>query len=415
MTKIEFWEIVVSLGVPGLAIGVLYALFRGFNWKISRIPQRYAGPLAILFMALVAAVTVYALHLWAPEDKHRVSQRNLTGNNLVVSRGERSGSYTQDNVGGDNIYKETKGLRFIPIEIINNARNIAYMDESSKVSQTHRSGDNLTIVVSRIRNVQSKALGPIKEYRNASWSYGIPDSWQQRELDGSDTLTFLNPVDDRVRISFSSESLTPELSPGFQIKLNELDHKSAQYHPVALVSRVQQPVLQGAVDSALNELDAMEIEAELSQFMAVASWNYEAAVMKNEESQGRKVVGQIPFLVDVSVDDDYVSSERPMEFAKSFIVEWIAGGERFMGWHIFIIHKSQALNMFCEAPYESFESYAPTFQAVASTIVLHEKARKREGEKGRETDQGHEKGAVPLKGRSLKHQDMRQRFPITVD
>ena len=69
----EIWPIFTSLGVPGLALGILYMLFRRFQWNFPRVPRNYVGPIIILYMLLISgiilfALYLFALHLWKPES-----------------------------------------------------------------------------------------------------------------------------------------------------------------------------------------------------------------------------------------------------------------------------------------------------------------------------------------------------------
>ena len=68
MPDIEFWKIAVSLGVPGLALGVFYMLFRSFHWDFPRVPQKWVAPIIILFILVTAGVILTALVLWAPSQ-----------------------------------------------------------------------------------------------------------------------------------------------------------------------------------------------------------------------------------------------------------------------------------------------------------------------------------------------------------
>lgn len=63
------WEIFITLGVPGLALGVFYALFKGLKWDFPKVPKAWVGPIVVLFMVLIAAVTSYALTLFKPVGK----------------------------------------------------------------------------------------------------------------------------------------------------------------------------------------------------------------------------------------------------------------------------------------------------------------------------------------------------------
>ena len=64
----EFWRIVVSLGVPGLALGVFYMLYKGAlqKWKFPQVPKRWVAPLVTLYLVLAAVVVLVAIHRWAP-------------------------------------------------------------------------------------------------------------------------------------------------------------------------------------------------------------------------------------------------------------------------------------------------------------------------------------------------------------
>ncbi|QDT94837.1 hypothetical protein [Gimesia aquarii] len=67
MPSFTFWQLVVSLGVPGLALGVFYMLFRTFNWDFPKVPQKWVAPIIILFILATATVILTALVLWAPK------------------------------------------------------------------------------------------------------------------------------------------------------------------------------------------------------------------------------------------------------------------------------------------------------------------------------------------------------------
>jgi tetratricopeptide (TPR) repeat protein len=66
MPEISAWQIFVSLGVPGLALGVLYMLYRNFKWRFPMVPVGWVGPIVVLFMVLVFFVVLASLILWSP-------------------------------------------------------------------------------------------------------------------------------------------------------------------------------------------------------------------------------------------------------------------------------------------------------------------------------------------------------------
>ncbi|MCK4831021.1 hypothetical protein KA005_85715 [bacterium] len=74
----------VVLGVPGVALGVFYLLLRQFNFQFDIISPSWAAIIAILFLLTVAAITLYAIHRWAPESKSHGSliSEQSTGSDL---------------------------------------------------------------------------------------------------------------------------------------------------------------------------------------------------------------------------------------------------------------------------------------------------------------------------------------------
>lgn len=66
MPEVDFWSIVTALGVPGLAIGILYMLFRKLNWRVPMLPKNWVGPTFVLFLIVVWSVVLVALFLYSP-------------------------------------------------------------------------------------------------------------------------------------------------------------------------------------------------------------------------------------------------------------------------------------------------------------------------------------------------------------
>lgn len=79
----EIWKIFVSLGVPGLALGVLYMLFRQFNWQFPQVPRSWVGPIVVLFILTTAGLIYAALYFWAPV--HPSTRTELTASNTRAS------------------------------------------------------------------------------------------------------------------------------------------------------------------------------------------------------------------------------------------------------------------------------------------------------------------------------------------
>jgi hypothetical protein len=98
MPDIELWKVFVSLGVPGLALGVFYFLFRTFNWRFPNVPKVWVGPLVLVFIVVTAGLIVYSLSLWAPRSSRSSvvinENANISGN--IAGRDIGTGSDTDD-------------------------------------------------------------------------------------------------------------------------------------------------------------------------------------------------------------------------------------------------------------------------------------------------------------------------------
>ena len=66
LSEIKLWKVFASLGIPGLALGVFFMLFRKFNFPFPEVPAIWMGPIVVLFMVLTAGIVFYALKRWAP-------------------------------------------------------------------------------------------------------------------------------------------------------------------------------------------------------------------------------------------------------------------------------------------------------------------------------------------------------------
>lgn len=60
----------VVLGVPGVALGVFYLLFKQFGFQFSTIGPTASAFIAILFILIIGGITFFALHRWTPPKTH---------------------------------------------------------------------------------------------------------------------------------------------------------------------------------------------------------------------------------------------------------------------------------------------------------------------------------------------------------
>src|SRR5258708_3213616 len=74
----KFIRGLVVLGIPGVALGILYLLLKTFNFQFSQISQDWTAAIAILFLLIVGSITFYALHRWSPEHKQQLQKSETT-------------------------------------------------------------------------------------------------------------------------------------------------------------------------------------------------------------------------------------------------------------------------------------------------------------------------------------------------
>lgn len=92
MPEVSLWQVFASLGVPGLALGVMYMLYKRFNWKFETVPSSWTGPIVVLFLVFIFAIVLTALVLWGP-SKHAQSNAGRPSA-MELSEAERTLSFT---------------------------------------------------------------------------------------------------------------------------------------------------------------------------------------------------------------------------------------------------------------------------------------------------------------------------------
>ncbi len=70
MPKISLFQIFASLGIPGLALGIFYMLFKGFRWKFPAVPKQWVGPTIVIFIIVTGGIILTTLILWAPNPNN---------------------------------------------------------------------------------------------------------------------------------------------------------------------------------------------------------------------------------------------------------------------------------------------------------------------------------------------------------
>jgi len=96
------WKIFVSLGVPGLALGVFYALFRVFSWDLSALSPITQVGLVILFMLIVAFITLMALRMWRPSSQIRSRSSVRIGSGSTIRGGVAGRDFKQGLINSES-------------------------------------------------------------------------------------------------------------------------------------------------------------------------------------------------------------------------------------------------------------------------------------------------------------------------
>lgn len=63
----KIFKSLIMLGVPGVSIGAFFLLLRSFNFTFETIPAVLSGTIALVFLLVVGAVTLFALDRYAPK------------------------------------------------------------------------------------------------------------------------------------------------------------------------------------------------------------------------------------------------------------------------------------------------------------------------------------------------------------
>ncbi|MDR7024234.1 hypothetical protein [Pseudomonas peli] len=66
---INFIRPLIALGIPGVALGIFYLLMKPQSFEFSKIDPTWSAIIVLCFLIITGAVTLYALHRWAPKTK----------------------------------------------------------------------------------------------------------------------------------------------------------------------------------------------------------------------------------------------------------------------------------------------------------------------------------------------------------
>ena len=102
--QVKLIRALVTLGVPGVALGKFYLLLRSLNFQFSLIGPEATAVIAIIFLIVVGVITLYALHQWSPLRK--------------LGSGDEDQSKTMVLAGPDETVTLTEPMRSVAHDIV---------------------------------------------------------------------------------------------------------------------------------------------------------------------------------------------------------------------------------------------------------------------------------------------------------
>ncbi|MBK1887771.1 hypothetical protein [Marinobacter sp. DY40_1A1] len=146
-------KVLVSLGVPGVALGVFYLLFKSFGFSFPQVTAGWVGPIIVLFMLIVGAITFYALTLWRP---------SMSGDGTGVSI---------------SVPKNGATFKFV-IEMLaaNNHKSVEYEGFSDEVLEAHVRSQQITAdtteeAMEMVRGLSGGEVPPFQVTRSSFGGY----------------------------------------------------------------------------------------------------------------------------------------------------------------------------------------------------------------------------------------------------
>lgn len=118
MDGVDLWKVFASLGVPGVALGIFYMLYKKLDFGIPKVRQVWVGPILILFLLLTAGVVFYALTLWAPNPTQ-----------------EKSALRDESQMKGGFLIEDARGVKATIPEFKTQEISMEVTNESSKCSE----------------------------------------------------------------------------------------------------------------------------------------------------------------------------------------------------------------------------------------------------------------------------------------
>lgn len=79
----KLWKIFASLGIPGVAIGVFYALFRAFSWDLTGVPPLVLAGLTLAVLIVISIIITMTLRLWRPRSSSSSSVEIGSGSHVI--------------------------------------------------------------------------------------------------------------------------------------------------------------------------------------------------------------------------------------------------------------------------------------------------------------------------------------------
>jgi len=165
----KFIRILVTLGVPGVALGIFFLLLRTFNFQFSQVNATWTAAIAIIFLLLVGAITLFALHRWSP----RISQPPSKNSENIPSQ-----EYNSNKLSFDSITEGPAELSTLTVKnIIDEIHNAAPFQRDEIAKNYHGIKVNWEGAFYNVRKSFTKITGDSVRVElkpePKNWSYSI--------------------------------------------------------------------------------------------------------------------------------------------------------------------------------------------------------------------------------------------------
>ena len=96
----KFMRVLATLGIPGVALGIFYLLLKALNFQFSKVSATWTAAIVILFLLIVAIITLFALHRWSPV---KPKEGYINKNTIVNTKDHSKATQSTESIENDRI------------------------------------------------------------------------------------------------------------------------------------------------------------------------------------------------------------------------------------------------------------------------------------------------------------------------